>query len=55
MQLHDLTARDLLRAYRQRELSPLEVTRSVLAHIDKWEPHIHATWLLRPELALQQA
>ena len=55
MQLHDLTARDLLRAYRQHELSPLEVTRSVLAHIDKWEPHIHATWLLRPELALQQA
>ena len=55
MTLHSLTAHELLRAYRSRDLSPVEVTQSVLAHIAVWEPHIHATWLLRPELALAQA
>ena len=55
MPLHDLTSHDLLRGYRSGELSPVEVTRSILNHIDRWEPHIHATYLLRPELALAQA
>ena len=55
MQLHELTSHDLLRGYRSGELSPVEVTRSILNHIDRWEPHIHATYLLRPELALTQA
>ena len=55
MTLHSLTAHELLRAYRKRDLSPVEVTQSVLDHIARWEPHIHATWLLRPELALAQA
>jgi aspartyl-tRNA(Asn)/glutamyl-tRNA(Gln) amidotransferase subunit A len=27
----------------------------VLAHIERWEPHIRATYLLRPEAALAQA
>ena len=53
--LHDLSAGELLRAYRSRNLSPVEVTQSVLNHIAAWEPHIHATYLLRPELALAQA
>ena len=55
MTLHDLSASELLRAYRQRSVSPVEVTQAVLDHIAQWEPHIHATYLLRPELALQQA
>ncbi len=55
MSLHDLSAPELLRAYQQRSLSPVEVTQAVLDHITQWEPHIHATYLLRPELALQQA
>ena len=55
MTLHSLNANELLRAYRKRDLSPVEVTQSVLDHIARWEPHIHATWLLRPELALAQA
>ncbi len=55
MALHDLGAPELLRAYRTRELSPVEVTQAVLRHIDLWEPHIHASYLLRPELALAQA
>jgi aspartyl-tRNA(Asn)/glutamyl-tRNA(Gln) amidotransferase subunit A len=55
MQLHDLTSQELLRGYRSGEFSPVEVTKSVLNHIAQWEPHIHATYLLRHELALAQA
>ena len=55
MKLHDLSAHELLRNYRSGELSPVEVTQAVLDHIDQWEPHIHATYLLRPEVALAQA
>src|SRR4051812_30938859 len=53
--LHELSAPALVQAYRTRELSPVEVTQSVLGHVELWEPHIRATYLLRPELALQQA
>ena len=53
--LHDLPAHALLAAYRARTLSPVEVTQAVLEHIGRWEPHLHATWLLRPEAALEQA
>ena len=53
--LHDLPAHTLLAAYRSKALSPVEVTQAVLAHITRWEPALHATWLLRPEAALQQA
>ena len=31
--LHDLSAIELLAAYRSKQLSPVEVTRAVLAHI----------------------
>ena len=54
-ELHDLPAHALLAAYRARTLSPVEVTQAVLEHIGRWEPHLHATWLLRPEAALEQA
>lgn len=53
--LHDLPAHALIAAYRQRTLSPVEVTEAVLRHIEAWEPHIRATYLLRPDLALDQA
>ncbi|GKS99468.1 amidase [Acidovorax sp. SUPP3434] len=53
--LHDLPAHALLDAYRSRHLSPVEVTQSVLDHIARWEPHLCATYLLRPEAALEQA
>ena len=45
----------MLHAYRIGTASPVEVIRSVLEHIARWEPHLHASYLLRPELALQQA
>ncbi len=53
--LNELTAVALLEGYRNRAFSPVEVTQAVLAQIERWEPHICATWLLRPELALTQA
>lgn len=53
--LHDLPAHELLAAYRTHSLSPVEVAQAVLAHIERWEPHIKATYLLRPEVALAQA
>ncbi len=55
MNLHDLSSHELLKAFRSRTLSPVEVMQSVLQHIDRWEPHLHATYLLRPELALAGA
>ncbi len=53
--LHDLSAIELLAAYRSKALSPVEVTRSVLAHMHQWEPHLHATWALEGDEALAQA
>ena len=53
--MHDLSAVELLTAYRSKALSPLEVMRAVLAHIERWEPHLHATYALDAESALDQA
>jgi len=53
--LHDLSALELLEAYRSKALSPVEVTRAVLGHIRAWEPHLHATYALESDEALAQA
>jgi aspartyl-tRNA(Asn)/glutamyl-tRNA(Gln) amidotransferase subunit A len=53
--LNDLSAVELLAAYRERRLSPVDVVRDVLRHIDRWEPQLHATYALDPEAALVQA
>ncbi|MDT0137427.1 amidase [Acidovorax sp. PRC11] len=53
--LHDWPAHALLAAYRARTLSPVDTVRSVLDHIARWEPHLRATYLLRPDAALAQA
>ena len=53
--LHDLSAVELLAAYRAGTLSPVEVVRDVLAHIRAWEPHLHATYALDAGAALAQA
>ena len=53
--LYDWGAHALGAAYQAHELSPLEVTQAVLDHIERWEPVLHASYLLRPELALAQA
>jgi len=53
--LHDWSAGQLLAAYRERSLSPVEVMRSVIAQVERWEPRLCATYLYRPEQALAQA
>ena len=53
--LHDLSAVELLAAYRSKALSPVQVTRAVLAHIHAWEPHLHATYALDADAAMTQA
>ena len=50
-----LSARALLTAYRSRALSPVEAMASVIARVERFEPHISATWLYAPERALAAA
>jgi aspartyl-tRNA(Asn)/glutamyl-tRNA(Gln) amidotransferase subunit A len=54
-ELSALSAVELLDAYRRQALSPVEVARAVLQHIEAWEPHLHATYALDAEAALTQA
>ena len=54
-QLHELGARALADGYAAGDFSPVEVTQALLARMERWEPQLHATWLLRPEHALAQA
>ena len=53
--LHQMSAVDLLAAYRSGELSPVEVVRDTIAHIDAWDPHLHASYAYRADQALLQA
>src|SRR4051794_40320454 len=53
--LYELSALQLLERYRDRALSPVEVTQAVLARIECWEPHIHAPYGLDAEAALASA
>ncbi len=53
--LHDWSAHALSAAYAAGTLSPVEVARALMAHMARWEPHLHAGYLLRPQLTLAQA
>ena len=53
--LHDLTAIELLEAYRAKKLSPAEVFADVEAHIARWEPHLKALYCYDPEAARAEA
>lgn len=44
--LADLSAVDLVARYRDRSLSPVEVTEAVLQRIEAWEPQLQALWAL---------
>ncbi|WP_342237759.1 amidase [Inquilinus sp. OTU3971] len=44
--LADLSAVDLVARYRDRSLSPVEVTDTVLQRIEAWEPKLQALWAL---------
>lgn len=54
-ELPDLSAQELSQAYAARKLSPVEVTRAVLARIDAWEPRINAMYRVHREAALDAA
>src|SRR5437588_7438442 len=54
-QIHSLTAADLLRLYRMRELSPIDVTRDQLDRIEKFEPVINAFIIVDRDGALKAA
>ena len=53
--LHELSAHALIDLYRRREVSPVEVARSVLGHVERWEYYVQALYLLQPELVMEQA
>ena len=50
-----MSALEMLRLYRTRELSPVEAMKSVIERVEAYEPHIHATFLYAPERALSEA
>jgi len=45
----DLSAVDMLRAFRSRELSPVEVTEAVIQRIALWEPSLKALYAYDPD------
>jgi aspartyl-tRNA(Asn)/glutamyl-tRNA(Gln) amidotransferase subunit A len=53
--IKSLTAAELLRLYRRRELSPVEVTRDQLDRIEKFEPAINSFIIVDRENALKAA
>ena len=53
--IHELTAGDLLEAYRKKSLSPVDAMRGVIARVEAWEPHIKALYAYEPERALREA
>jgi len=54
-ELHALSAGELIRRYRRRDLSPVEVVRDALARIDRFNPIINAFVLVDREAALAAA
>ncbi|MCZ6554404.1 MAG: amidase family protein, partial [SAR324 cluster bacterium] len=54
-ELHWLSAVELLRAYRSRRLSPVEVTRALLERIERLNPHLNAFCRVDGEGALEAA
>lgn len=53
--LADLSAAELLRAYRDRSLSPVEVAEDVIARIAACEPKLDALWAYDEQAARAQA
>ena len=53
--LHELGALALVEGYRRGEFSPREVAESLLAHVERWEPHLRALYAFEPAAVLAQA
>jgi len=54
-ELPDLSATDLVHAYRDRTLSPVDVAKACLDRIAAWDDRLCATWMVEPEAALAAA
>lgn len=54
-ELHELTALDQARAIRNREVSPVELTRHYLDRIERLDPRVGAFVTVTAERALEQA
>src|SRR5215212_8207464 len=53
--LHYLTLRDAATRIRAKQISPVELTKAILARIDQVEPKVHAFITLTREEALESA
>ncbi len=53
--LHDLPGTRLLALFARRELSPGEYYEHLLAHIQRWEPHLNALYRFDPQRVREQA
>ncbi|MCP5286866.1 MAG: amidase [Burkholderiaceae bacterium] len=53
--LHALSTSEMLDQYRSGRLSPVDVARDLIVHIERWEPVLHALWAFEPERVLAQA
>lgn len=53
--LADLSAVELVAAYREKSLSPVEVTHAVIGRIEASEPKLNAMWAFDPDGALDAA
>ena len=53
--LHELSAAELSAAYRARSASPVDAVADVIAHIERWEPHLCAMYAFDPQAARQAA
>ena len=54
-QLHELSAQAMSEAFRRGDTSPVAVTQAVIAHIERWEPQLCATWAFDADTALAMA
>ncbi len=53
--LADMSAADLLAAYRSGALSPVAVAQAVIARIEACEPHLNALYAFDPDAVLAMA
>ncbi|MFG6137362.1 amidase [Halomonas sp. B23F22_10] len=52
---HQMTATQLLAAYRDRRLSPLDAAEALVRHVERWEPHLNALYDFCPQAFLASA
>ena len=50
-ELADLTAVSLVSSFKNKDLSPVEVTEAVISRIESYEPQLNAMWAFDPEAA----